>query len=565
MAQVVCPNDVDLLPFALGQPLSNEVRRHVNDCSRCRERLEQLRREKAGTSGNDEASEDSPIQTLPDVAPPPAAAFRDPAPAPACSTPTAIGKYRIVRALDKGGQALVYLALHPTLHKEVAIKWSRWPVSSDPDDRTGLLREGRVLADLEAPGLARIYDLDFEQDRPFLVMEFIRGRNLLQYGEQERPTPRRIAVLLAQLARALDVAHARGIIHQDIKPQNIIIDEAGQPYLIDFGLAKLRHAWEEDPDSSLVTGTPAFMAPEQARGENDRVGSRSDIFALGGVLYFLLTGKPPFDGPTLTAALQRAAHCDWDREALRVAGAPRPLARLCEHALAANPEDRPASARRLAERLEAFAHRPRRLALLAAFVLVLMLSGFAWWSYPWAAPAATAGEPSLEVQVWRGEQSYRLLDALPLRSGDELQVLGQVPPGLQPALFWFDSEGRLHEMPLEASAASEGTRFRYPPRPKAVKLKGPPGTEVLLVCARRSGSVEVEEIRRLFADRAWPSLPAHALLVLDRRQVRMLGSRAPGQLTDRPASGIVERAEALRSQLAARVDVVVAIAFPHHP
>jgi hypothetical protein len=446
----------------------------------------------------------------------------------------------------------------------VAIKWSRWPVSTDPEDRTGLLREGRVLADLEAPGLARIYDLDFEQDRPFLVMEYIRGRNLLQYAAQERPSPRQAAVLLARLARALDVAHARGIIHQDIKPQNIVVNEAGQPYLIDFGLAKLRHAWEEDPGSSLLIGTPTFMAPEQARGENDRVGSRSDVFALGGVLYFLLTGKPPFDGDNLLEALERAEQCDWDRQALRAAGAPRPLARLCEQTLAANPEDRPASARRLAERLEAFAQRPRRLALLAVFALVLLLAGFAWWRRPWASPA-TAGEPSLEVQVWRGEQSYRLLDALPLHSGDELQVLGQVPPGFEPALFWFDTEGRLHEMPLEASAAGEGTRFRYPPRSKAVQLTGPPGTEVLLVCARRSGGVDVEEIRSLFADHPWPSLPAHALLVLDRRQVRMLGSRAPGQLTDRPSSGIVEQAEVIRGQLAARLDLVVAVAFPHHP
>ncbi len=480
------------------------------------------------------------------------------------TSPTTIGKYRVLRALDKGGQALVYLALHPTLHKEVVIKWSRRPMEGGEEDRTGLLGEGRLLADLDAPGLARVYDLDFAGDRPFLVMEYIRGRNLKQYAEQQPLSPRRAAVLVARVARSLETAHARGIIHQDIKPNNIVIDEAGQPHLIDFGLAKMRHAWTEETSSAGVTGTPAFMAPEQARGENERIGSRSDVFALGGVLYFLLVGKPPFRGCTVTEVLERAARCDWDREALRNAGALRPLTRLCEKTLTDNIEDRPASAQQMAERLEAFAQRPRRFAQIAVLVLLLILGMLVCWLRPWDSPAVADGEPSLEVQVWRDRQSFRLLDALPLRSGDELQLLGRVPPGFEPALFWFDSEGHFHELPLETATAGGGTPFRYPPRGKAVQLTGPPGTEVLLVCARRSSSVEAASIRDLFAERPWPRLPAHTLLLLDRRQVRMLGSRAPGQLTDRPNSGIVEQAESLRTQLAARLDLVVAVAFPHH-
>lgn len=566
MAAIVCPSDEDLLPSASDKTVSGEVRRHLSDCSRCRERLELLRKQRATPIAN---GDDSPGPFVPTLVwtplPTPPAASPEQASPIAPGAPLTLGKYRVLRALDEGGQALVYLALHPTLQKEVAIKCSRRPLEGGWEERKALLHEGRLLADLDAPGLARVYDLDFDGDRPFLVMEYIRGRNLKQYAEQEKPSPRQSAVLLARLARSLDLAHARGIIHRDIKPRNIVIDEAGRPHLIDFGLAKLRHAWAEEIGSAGVAGTPAFMAPEQARGDNQHVNSRSDIFALGGVLYYLLTGQQPFAGNTVTEALQHSARCEWDRTALRRAHAPRPLARLCEWAMSANPDDRPANARQLAQRLEAFADRPRRRLAIASLLLLLLMGLFAWWWSPWKSPAAAGAEAALEVQVWRGQHSYHLLDALPLRSGDELQVLGRVPPGLEPVLFWFDTEGHLQELPLQTSTTGDGTRFRYPTEKKAVELEGRPGTEVLLVCARRSGRVDAEEIRKLFDNRVWPQLPIHALVVLDRRQVRLLGTRGPGQLTDRPNSGIVEQAESLRSQLAERMDVVVGVAFPHQP
>jgi serine/threonine protein kinase len=559
MAAITCPSDEDLLPSASEQTTSGEVRRHLSDCARCRERLEQLRKARSAPPAN---GDDSPNRLTPTLewtpVPVPAASEREQPPAAPTAT---IGKYRVLSLLAQSGQADVFLAFHPTLHKEVVIKLSRFAVDAGREERTAMLREGRLMADLDLPGMARVYDLDFDGDRPFLVMEHIRGRNLKQYAEEERPSPRQSAVLLGSLARTLETVHARGITHRDIKPHNIIVDETGRPHWIDFGLAKMRPA--EESGFGVVTGTPAYMAPEQARGQNERLNSRSDIFSLGGVLFFLLTGKPPFTGNSLYEVLQRAARCEWDHNALRAAGAPRPLERLCEWAMSANPEERP-TAGQVAARLEAFATRPRRFLALAAIVLLLMLGALVWWGSPWISPTAASGEAALEVQVWRGQQSYHLLDALPLRSDDELQVLGRVPRGFESVLFWFDTEGRLQELPLETTTAGDGTHFRYPTQKKAVGLIGPPGTEVLLVCARRSGRVDAEEIRTLFADRVWPQLPAHSLLVLDRRQVRMMGSRAPGQLTDRPNSGIVEQAEALRSQLAARLDLVAAVAFPHH-
>ncbi len=132
------------------------------------------------------------------------------------------------------------------------------------------------------------------------------------------------------------MVHRRGIIHRDIKPRNILIDEAGEPRLIDFGLARLRHAWSDRPDPTWG-GTLAYMAPEQARLEHDRIGPRSDVFGLGAVLYFLLTGQPPFVGETTDEVWDRAKRCEFEKDALRLAKVPRRLGRICLTALAADP------------------------------------------------------------------------------------------------------------------------------------------------------------------------------------------------------------------------------------
>src|SRR5439155_1826266 len=143
--------------------------------------------------------------------------------------PTAIGKYLVLGPLDRGGQAQVFRAIHPTLHKEVVIKLSRQIVGAGAADRDHLLAEGRLLAELDHSHLARVYDLDVYEDRAFLVMEYVRGRTLEQYARQEKPSPRQAVLLVARVARALAVAHRRGVTHRDVKPKNIVIDEGGEP------------------------------------------------------------------------------------------------------------------------------------------------------------------------------------------------------------------------------------------------------------------------------------------------------------------------------------------------
>lgn len=283
--------------------------------------------------------------------------------------PAMIGRYHVIGVLEEGGQAQVYRAIHPTLSKELVIKLGRRPMGSRPTDQ--LVAEGKLLAELEHPNLARIYDMDFYEGRPYLVMEYVRGRTLRQCARQQRFGPRDAALLVAKIARALAVPHARGIVHQDLKPGNILIDESGEPRVIDFGLARLLPLWVEDSDDApgSISGTVQYMSPEQARGETDKIDPRSDVFALGAVLYFLLVGRAPFVGEDVMASLERAQECDFDRAALRQAGVPRALEAVCLRAMAAEPDQRYASVETMACELERAVAGPRCLKRVLAAVV----------------------------------------------------------------------------------------------------------------------------------------------------------------------------------------------------
>jgi serine/threonine protein kinase len=284
--------------------------------------------------------------------------------------PESVGRYRIVGELVRGGQASVYRAVHPKLPRDVAIKIAH---KSRPIDDTLLRGDAELLCELDHPNLVRVHDLDVHEGRPFVVMEFVRGRNLQQVADQSLPSPHQAAAWIAEVAQALEYVNCRGVVHQDIKPSNIMLDESGRLRLIDFGMARWRHAWSSKR-AGPSGGTLSYMAPEQARGESHRVGAPSDIFALGGVLYFLLTGKSPFGGGTCAEQWRRASQCDFDRSALRAKHVPRGLERIVHKAMAAQPENRYASAGDMANALDAFLHRPHRLALQAGALLLAALA-----------------------------------------------------------------------------------------------------------------------------------------------------------------------------------------------
>jgi predicted Ser/Thr protein kinase len=375
MATTPCPADALLMAVALEEPVPAEVQAHIDDCPDCGRRVERLRAEVRALreSSSAEPREPSVLDLTTTITVEPTG------PATPGPRPAAIGKYLVVGELDRGGQGLVYRAVHPELQRDVAIKIARDPLNEAAIDSDLLVKEGRLLAGLTHDNLVQVYDLGLHDGRPFLAMELVRGCTLQQRAEQRPFGPRPAAALVVAVAGAVAYLDARGVVHQDIKPKNILIDESGRPRLIDFGLARLRDAWGHADGPS--GGTLAFMPPEQARGEADRIGPRSDVFALGGVLYFLLTGRAPFQGADATEVWDRARRCDFDRTALQSSGVPRRLERICLKAMAADPAARYPSAADLAADLERFARRPhrfrRRIGLVAAVVLPLVVLG-AW-------------------------------------------------------------------------------------------------------------------------------------------------------------------------------------------
>ena len=222
--------------------------------------------------------------------------------------------------------------LHPTLRKELALKLGEIRSDADPADSDLLLREARLLVDCDHPNLVRVVDFDFHEGRPFLAMELVRGRNLPQYVKDRRPSPRQAARIVAELSRAVAYIHARGILHQDIKPSNVLIDADDHPRLIDFGLARIRDAWRDEARES-VGGTISYMSPEQALGLAERIGAGTDVFGLGGVLYYLLTGRPVYQSTSRYGVLKQASEGEQIPPRSFNPKVPLSLERICRKAL----------------------------------------------------------------------------------------------------------------------------------------------------------------------------------------------------------------------------------------
>jgi serine/threonine protein kinase len=447
-----CPDETQLLALAIGEPIDAAVAAHADECAHCRAKRDRfqsdvaLLREHHGGVTTHPSTEDRPAVCR-EGSPPGAGTTQDWMRADSAATldtdsvgpeatttnsdhaeahsavPDAIGRYKVVGRLGAGGEAEVYRVVHIKLGNDLVLKLSRRRVGAD--NHVGLVEEGRLLVDLEHPNLVRIYDLDFHDDRPFLVMEYVHGRDLQQYASEEPVTPRRAAALVGKLAEVMAVAHRHGITHCDIKPKNVLVDKLGEPRLIDFGMARLRHAWSDHTERS-VGGTIAYMAPEQARLENDRIGPRSDIFALGGVLYFLLTGHAPYGGETQQEVWDRARRCDFAAGALRAAKVPRPLQRICLKAMAADPASRYATAEALAKALDSYLRRPLLIAALAVIVLTPAVALGLWsgWSSPPPSPGPARGR---HPAVAQSPLASRLTDEKPGAKSNSSSAVAPTP------------------------------------------------------------------------------------------------------------------------------------------
>ena len=210
-------------------------------------------------------------------------------------------RYRLGGPLGRGGMGRVYQAHDQVLDRDVAVKLLDGGACADAEVGQACADEALVAARLSHPGIARIFDSGVHEGCAFVVMELVAGRPLDQIiHDGSRPAPSEAAAIVSRVADALDYAHQQGVVHCDVKPQNIILTHEGQPKLVDFGIARVMTTTRSLGPEEL-RGSAPYVSPEQVRGE--RVDGRADVYALGAVLYELLTGRPPFQGATIVAIL----------------------------------------------------------------------------------------------------------------------------------------------------------------------------------------------------------------------------------------------------------------------
>ncbi|MDR3637621.1 MAG: serine/threonine-protein kinase [Isosphaeraceae bacterium] len=306
---------------------------------------------------------------------------------PAGAAVSAGHRFQILRPHAQGGLGAVFVAVDGELRREVALKQILEQHADDPNSRARFVMEAEITGGLEHPGIVPVYGLGTYADgRPFYAMRFIRGDSLKEaiaafHADEalKRDAGARSLALRQLLRRFIDVcnaiafAHDRGVLHRDIKPANIIVGTHGETLVVDWGLAKpvgrtspgtladvrpmivVPASGSTETLPGAAVGTPAFMSPEQAAGELDRLSSASDVYSLGATLYCVLTGKPPFEGNDVGAVLRAVQKGDFPPPSRVVPSLDRSLEAVCLKAMARKPEDRYGSARTLADDVERWA------------------------------------------------------------------------------------------------------------------------------------------------------------------------------------------------------------------
>jgi Protein kinase domain len=421
--------------------------------------------------------------------------------------PAMLGKFVVIARLGRGGQGSAYLARDPDLGHLVVLK--RYHASTNDPHAKGAIPDGKALIRLRSRYTPQCYGIERVGDELVLVMEYLPGPNLSEVIASGLPTPRAAAWLVERVAEGLEAVHSCTLVHRDIKPSNIVRGDDGVPRLVDFGLAAhLGSLALQD-----VSGTPAYMAPEQARGEWMRIDGRTDIYGLGAVLYALLTGQPPHPGVTQEEALDHARRGEvkppreWNRSI------PRPLEAVVLRALAADPARRYATAAELRLALRGYRHRfVRRASIALASVLALALAAGEFQrsirpAGPTATadatlgpvPAALAGE--LTVRVWtpgrQGKLGWSVEEprSLPVLPGELVHLEARLNQPAYAYLLWLDSEGHLSVLYPRQDGKFGSSPGGERPRetlhcPEAdddgIRMKGSAGLETALLLVRRA-------------------------------------------------------------------------------
>ncbi len=318
------------------------------------------------------------------------------------------GPYEVLGEIGRGGMATVYRALDPRVGRVVALKVLPRELLHDPQFLSRFQREMRTIATLEHPAIVPIYDVGEEDGQPYFVMRYMDGGSLADRLKQGALSLAETLHIFSHLAPALDEMHAKGVVHRDLKPANILFDHAGQPYLSDFGIAKVKNVAVTLTGQAIV-GTPTYISPEQAQGQE--VDGRADIYALGVILYQMLTGDVPFKADTPMSLLLKHVNEPVPSVCARRPDLPPAIDYVIQRALAKDPSARFASVGEMVGALRAAAQRegesaapttvvsPLRQAAsqkrkvylwagLGFLLLVAMVAGGVFWLAPWGAALA---------------------------------------------------------------------------------------------------------------------------------------------------------------------------------
>ena len=391
---------------------------------------------------------------------------------------SSFGQFRIEGVLGKGGMSTVYRARETTLDRVVALKVLPPEFLHDETFARRFQQEARVVAALEHPHIVPLYANGIEDGIPWMSMRLLAGGDLRTLVDSGRQDVKRTVEILQAVASALDYAHARGVVHRDVKPSNILLDRVGHVCVSDFGLAHLFEKSLVQTRTGFIAGTPHYMAPEQGLGTG--VDHRADIYSLGVVAYEMLTGRPPYDAASPVAVLMKHATEPFPVPADEVV--PKGLVPVLRKALAKEPKERWSTATEFASALERGIAMPvvaRRtpVAVGIAGVVLALAAGVLFLRPP--PPIDVAPEPAIDAMPAQGapiEPATGLdlpsgSEVAPSVTGDDLSVsastVDQAVPVRPPATQQAPVPSGRDQIATPASTAPESTAPAFPPGPVA--------------------------------------------------------------------------------------------------